>query len=115
MSYKIGSFNMHNIGASALSDKNARDLKTIAKIINKEGFDVIALQEVLGEGKAFVSPDYAKRCIIHELGGDLLGQILIMVQIITMIRDRLQGLIQEAKDMHLYGISGNYGFAQQML
>lgn len=70
MSYKIGSFNMHNIGVAALSDKNARNLKTISKIIKKEGFDVIALQEVLGEGKAFISPDYAKKSIINELGGE---------------------------------------------
>lgn len=61
---------MHNIGVAALSDKNARNLKTIAKIIKNEGFDVIALQEVLGKGKAFISPDYAKKCIINELGGD---------------------------------------------
>ena len=70
MSYKIGSFNLHNLGVSAMGEKNARDLKIIAKIIKTEGFDIIALQEVLSEGKAFISPEYAKNCIIRELGGE---------------------------------------------
>lgn len=70
MSYKIGSFNLHNLGTSALGKENARDLKIIARIIKEENFDVIALQEILGEGKAFISPSYAKKCIINELGGD---------------------------------------------
>lgn len=47
MSYKIGSFNVRN-----LSYGSGRDLKRIARIINKEDLDVVALQEVLSEGKA---------------------------------------------------------------
>ncbi len=33
MSYKIGSFNMRNIGTAALGEKNERNLQLIAKII----------------------------------------------------------------------------------
>ena len=70
MSYKIGSFNMRNISEKSLSNENARNLQLIAKIIREEGFDVVALQEVLSEGKAFVSPGYAKKSILMELGKD---------------------------------------------
>lgn len=49
---------------------NARSLRTIAKIINDEGFDVVALQEVLSGGKAFISEDYAKKSILMELNPD---------------------------------------------
>lgn len=70
MSYRIGSFNLHNLGKTALGAKNPRDLKAIAKIIREEKYDVVALQEILSEGAAFVSPDYAKRCILYELGGE---------------------------------------------
>jgi len=70
MSYKIGSFNLRNLGLSAMGNKNARDLKKIAEIIKKEKFDVVALQEVLSEGKAFTSPDFAKKSILMELGND---------------------------------------------
>ena len=77
MSYKIGSFNMRNIGTSALSKGNDRNLQLIAKIIREENFDVVALQEVLNEGKAFdnvlveTSPEcnYFKKSILMELGG----------------------------------------------
>ena len=68
MSYKIGSFNMRNIGTTALGDNNERNLQLIAEIIKEEKFDVVALQEVLSEGKAFESPDYAKKSILMELG-----------------------------------------------
>lgn len=68
MGYKIGSFNLRNLGLTALGNKNERDLKKIAQIIKKEKFDVVALQEVLSEGKAFTSPDYAKKSILMELG-----------------------------------------------
>lgn len=68
MGYKIGSFNLRNLGLAALGNKNERDLKKIAQIINEEEFDVVALQEILSEGKAFTSPDYAKNCILRELG-----------------------------------------------
>lgn len=68
MGYKIGSFNLRNLGLIVMSSKNERDLKKIAEIIRKEEFDVVALQEVLSEGKAFVSPYYAKKSILMELG-----------------------------------------------
>lgn len=68
MGYKIGSFNLRNIGLAALGTKSERDLKKIAEIIRSESFDVVALQEVLSEGKAFTSPDFAKRSIMMELG-----------------------------------------------
>lgn len=70
MGYKIGSFNLRNIGLTALSNKNERDLKKIAEIIRREKFDVVALQEVLSEGKAFTSADFAKRSIMMELGSN---------------------------------------------
>ncbi len=69
MSYKIGSFNMHNLGFSSLSSNNPRDLKTIARIIKDEKFDIVGLQEVLSEGKAFIAPSNFKNNIIMELGG----------------------------------------------
>ena len=46
MGYKIGSFNLRNLGLTALGNENARDLKKIADIIRKENFDVVALQEI---------------------------------------------------------------------
>lgn len=68
MGYKIGSFNLRNIGLTALGSKSERDLKKIAEIIRKEQFDVVAIQEVLSEGKAFISAEYAKKSIMMELG-----------------------------------------------
>ncbi len=70
MGYKIGSFNLRNLGLAAMGDSNERDLKLIARIISKEKFDVVALQEVLSEGKAFLSPDYVKKSILMELGNN---------------------------------------------
>ncbi len=67
MSYKIGSFNMRNLGASSLGLKNNRDLQTIADII-KDNFDLVALQEVLSQGKAFTSSSQAKKSILMALG-----------------------------------------------
>lgn len=46
MGYKIGSFNMKNFSFTA--DKN---IEKIAEIIKKERFDIVALQEILSEGK----------------------------------------------------------------
>ena len=66
MGYKIGSFNLRNLGLTALGNENARDLKKIADIIRKENFDVVALQEILSEGKAFTSKGY--RVIVDEYG-----------------------------------------------
>lgn len=72
MGYKIGSFNLRNIGKTALGNKNERNLSKIAEIIKEEKFDIVALQEVLSEGSAFSfsSPDYAKKSILMELGLD---------------------------------------------
>lgn len=70
MAFKIGSFNMRNIGLTALDDNNARDIEKIAQIIRGEEFDIVALQEVLNEGKAIYSEKYAEKTILWELGPD---------------------------------------------
>ena len=70
MSYRIGSFNLRNLGLSSMGKNNPRNLATIAKIINDERFDIVALQEVLSQGKALASEDYAKNSILMELGSD---------------------------------------------
>lgn len=55
---RIGSFNVRN-----LSHGSGRDLPRIAKMINHYGLDIVALQEVLGEGR-----------IVHSaVGGNLIG------------------------------------------
>lgn len=46
MEYRIGSFNMKNFGANS-----AKDFEKIAEIIVGEQLDVVALQEILSEGK----------------------------------------------------------------
>lgn len=69
MSYRIGSFNLKNLGQTALGKENSRDLQKIAEIIRKEDFDIVALQEVLSEGKVFsLEQDMLKRSILYELG-----------------------------------------------
>lgn len=69
MSYRIGSFNLKNLGQKALGKENARDLRKIAEIIRKEDFDIVALQEVLSDGKALSwEQDSLKRSILYELG-----------------------------------------------
>ncbi len=70
MGYKIGSFNLRNIGTKALGKDDSRNLQLIAQIIKDEGFDVVALQEVLSEGSAFNHPEseYIKHSICMELG-----------------------------------------------
>lgn len=69
MSYRIGSFNLKNLGQTAMGKENSRDLRKIAEIIRKEDFDIVALQEVLSEGKAFsLEQDMLKRSILYELG-----------------------------------------------
>lgn len=69
--YRIGSFNLHNIGIGAFA--NERDLEKIAKIIKSEKLDVVALQEVLTEGNIFTKDDLpssiTKKNIIAYLGG----------------------------------------------
>lgn len=59
MSYRLGSFNMMN-----LSRYTERDCKKIADIILSEQFDIVAMQEVLSEGKA------VEERIIKALGND---------------------------------------------
>lgn len=69
MSYRIGSFNLKNLGQTAMGKEHPRDLAKIAEIIRKEDFDVVALQEVLSEGKALSwEQDRLKRSILYELG-----------------------------------------------
>lgn len=51
MSYKIGSFNVRNLSYGAAA---SRDLDLIAEIIKE--FDIVALQEVLSEGKILQGP-----------------------------------------------------------
>lgn len=46
MEYKIGSFNMKNFGANS-----QKDFEKIAEIIVGEQLDIVALQEILSEGK----------------------------------------------------------------
>lgn len=69
--YRIGSFNLHNIGVGAFT--NDRNLEKIANIILDEQLDVVALQEVLTEGKIFTKDDLpssiTKSNIISYLGG----------------------------------------------
>lgn len=77
MGYRIGSFNLKNIGKKALGKNDPRDLQKIAEII-KEKFDVVALQEILSEGEAFRPrqesvqgrTSLAKPHILMELGPD---------------------------------------------
>lgn len=57
--YRIGSFNLRNIGKSAFT--NSRNLEKIADIIKE--FDIIALQEVLSEGKVFTEDDLPSRIV----------------------------------------------------
>ena len=70
--YKIGSFNLHNLGISAFT--NSRDLEGIAEMIRNENFDVVALQEILSEGKTFTKDDLpssiTKKSILGYLGED---------------------------------------------
>ena len=69
MGYKIGSFNMMNLGFTALGNNTARNLEKIAEIIRGEQFDIVALQEVLSAGKAFEASDkYIERSILYNLG-----------------------------------------------
>ncbi len=69
--YRIGSFNLRNIGVGAFA--NSRNLEKITNIILKEKMDVVALQEVLTDGKIFTKEDLpssiTKSNIITYLGG----------------------------------------------
>ena len=74
MGYKIGSFNLRNIGKTALGKLNLRSIETIAKIISEENFDIVTLQEVLSEGAAlssnFGSKETMKKDLLYELGSN---------------------------------------------
>ena len=67
--YRIGSFNLRNLGVTSFS--NERNLEKIAEIIKT--LDVVALQEVLSEGKVFTEDDLpskiVKNNILTYLGG----------------------------------------------
>lgn len=69
--YRIGSFNLCDIGEGAL--EKGRNLETIAKIIKDENLDIVALQEVL-RGKALPAKDtpsnLVRESILGYLGGD---------------------------------------------
>ena len=49
MRFRFGSFNMMNMGKTALTK---RDFARIAEIIRKEQFDVVAFQEILSQGQS---------------------------------------------------------------
>ena len=49
MRYKIGSFNLRNLGIGGITK---RDFDKIANIIRQERFDIVGFQEILSEGKA---------------------------------------------------------------
>lgn len=54
MNYRIGSFNLKNFGAYAdfdTANSQRRDFDKIAQIIHEEDLDIVAFQEILGEGK----------------------------------------------------------------
>lgn len=70
MAFRIGSFNLRNIGLAALSDNSSRDIEKIAEIIRNEEFDIVALQEVLSDGKAIFYEKYAEKTILWNLGQD---------------------------------------------
>lgn len=60
MEYKIGSFNLKNFGANS-----KKDLEKIAQIITEEELDVVALQEILSEGKGVKR--LFEQCVNYEL------------------------------------------------
>ena len=71
--YKIGSFNVHNLSLAV-----HRDIERIAKIIKQNNLDIIALQEILSEGKRIAGTSYSqsatvpdgmlRRSLMHYLG-----------------------------------------------
>ena len=60
LEYKIGSFNLKNFSANS-----KKDLERIAQIITEEQMDVVALQEILSEGKGV--KNLLERCTKYEL------------------------------------------------
>ena len=60
LDYKIGSFNLKNFGANS-----KKDLEKIAQIITEEQLDVVALQEILSEGKGVKR--LLEQCVKYEL------------------------------------------------
>ena len=66
---RIGSFNVKN-----LSNGNGRNLAQIARMINHYGLDIVALQEVLGEGRVIHS------ALTGELKGEAKGNNDILMR-----------------------------------
>lgn len=63
MQYKIGSFNMNN-----WSLDSKKDFEKIAEIIIEEKLDVIALQEILSEGKGILRmQEELEQCVKYNL------------------------------------------------
>lgn len=60
MEFKIGSFNMKNFGANS-----QKDLEKISEIIYEEEIDVVALQEILSEGKGIQR--MLEHCVKYQL------------------------------------------------
>lgn len=73
MSYRIGSFNVHNMG------QNTKDIKIkkIAEIIRTNNFDIVALQEVFCQKQGIITKQSNANPIsslLYELGNDFVGQ-----------------------------------------
>ncbi len=60
MNYRIGSFNMKNFGMNS-----QKDFEKIAEIIVREDLDVVALQEILSEGKGVQR--LLEQCVKYDL------------------------------------------------
>ena len=72
MSYKIGSFNVHNMGQNAKDVK----IKRIAEIIKTYDFDIVALQEVFCSKQGIITQycnSYPISPLLYELGTDNRG------------------------------------------
>lgn len=63
MQYKIGSFNMKNFGRNS-----QKDFEKIAEIIIEERLDIVALQEILSEGKGIKRmQEELEQCVKYNL------------------------------------------------
>lgn len=72
MSYKIGSFNVHNMGQNTKDVK----IKKIAEIIRTYNFDIVALQEVFCSKQGIITKStnsYPVSPLLYELGLDSVG------------------------------------------
>lgn len=76
MGYRVGSFNLHNLGKNSLTKTSIRSINTIAKIIGCAGMDIVALQEVLSNGDALSGcavPDTVRTSFRNGLIDELRG------------------------------------------